>query len=82
MLLNHLIVAGVKLIKYSGLAWNFNIIFYLDMPTAHLLTSFFFLIGLPNFPWMVSPINYAPIHVLFEEVVVRAGHKVMVEVDK
>ncbi len=33
------------------------------------------------FPGMVRPIEYAPIRLSFEEVAVRAGHEVLIEVD-
>jgi hypothetical protein len=43
--------------------------------------AFSCLFGQPSFPGIVRPIEYAPIHLSFEEVVVRAGHEVLMGVD-
>ncbi len=42
---------------------------------------FFFLIGQASFPKKAWLIEYAPIYLSLEEVAVRVGHKVLMEVD-
>jgi hypothetical protein len=48
---------------------------------ATIYKFFFFLIGQVSFPKKAWVIEYAPIHLSLEEVAVRTGHKVLMEVD-
>ncbi len=41
----------------------------------------FIFFGQPSFPRLARPVDKAPISMSWEEVTVRAGHKVLMEVD-